>query len=78
MGEKVKKGEGSYEGTEKYDKATRKFVETHDVDRLAKQAKRDLERDDGSLARAEQEGKGRAKEEDPELRHERGRPQQRH
>ncbi|MEQ8397413.1 hypothetical protein [Thalassobaculum sp.] len=55
------KGEGSYEGTRRYNKATREFVKTHDVDKLAEKAKDALENDDGTLRKAEKAGKSHAK-----------------
>ena len=33
MSGKEQKGEGSYEGTRQYNKATKEFLDTHDVDR---------------------------------------------
>lgn len=55
------KGEGSYEGTRRYNEATREFIKTHDVDKLGEEAKRAVERDDGSLKKAEEIGKSHAK-----------------
>ena len=55
------KGEGSYEGTRRYNKATREFVRTHDVEKLGEEAKRAVDRDDGSLKKAEDIGKSHAK-----------------
>ena len=61
MTDKELKGEGSYEGTRRYNKATREFVRTHDVEELAEEAKEAVESDDGTLKDAEKAGKQRAK-----------------
>lgn len=57
MAGKEPKGEGSYEGTRRYNEATREFLETHDVDKLAREAERAVDADDGSLEKAERAGK---------------------
>lgn len=61
MSGKEQKGEGSYEGARQYDKATREFVQNHDVEKLGKDAKKAVEADDGSLKRAEESGKKHAR-----------------
>ena len=61
MSGKEQKGEGSYEGTRQYNKATKEFLDTHDVDKLGKEAERAVEKDDGCLKRAEEKGKAPAR-----------------
>ena len=60
-------GEGSYEGTRRYNAATRRFVESGRVDEAARRAApRDAD-EANSIARAERAGAARAKEEDPAI-----------
>ena len=61
MAGKEPKGEGSYEGTRRYNQATKEFLETHDVDKLAKEAERAVDADDGRLSEAERVGRRPAK-----------------
>jgi hypothetical protein len=62
-------GEGSRSGARDYDERTRKFVESGQVDKKAKEAEKAIDSDEGdSLRKAEDEGKGHAKGEDPKLR----------
>lgn len=61
MAGKEPKGEGSYEGTRRYNQATKEFLETHDVEKLAKDAERAVENDDGRLKQAEREGRKHAR-----------------
>jgi hypothetical protein len=60
-------GEGSYSGARQYDEATRQFVKKGKVEPAARAAapKSDAEADE--MESAEQEGRRRAKEEDPAL-----------
>ena len=55
-------GEGNYDAARRYDKAQRDFVESGQVDDAARKAK---PKNAEELRRAEQEGKSRAKDEDP-------------
>lgn len=57
MSGKEPKGEGSYEGTRRYNQATKEFVDSHDVQDLAERAKKDVEEDDGTLREAEKTGR---------------------
>ena len=60
-------GEGSYEGTRRYNAATRRFVESGRVDDAARRAApRDAD-EAKSMKRAEWAGAARAKGEDPAL-----------
>ena len=60
-------GEGSYEGTRRYNAATRRFVESGRVDDAARRAApRDAD-EAKSMKRAERAGAARAKGEDPAL-----------
>lgn len=65
-------GEGNRTAAREYNKATREHARTHDVDAEAKKARKALEGEQGdSLRRAEQTGKSRAKDEDPQVKRER-------
>ena len=57
-------GEGDKESAAKYNKATREYVESGQVDEAAERAS---EQDPKEAARAEAEGRARAKEKDPAL-----------
>lgn len=64
-------GEGNREADRHYREATERYVAAGKVDHAAKEAERALD-DDGQrreLERAEQIGRSRAKETDPETRH---------
>ena len=64
-------GEGNREADRHYREATERYVADGKVDHAAKEAERALD-DDGErreLERAEQIGRSRAKEHDPETRH---------
>lgn len=63
------KGEGDYKAARRYRKDVEGFVESHDTEALAKQAKKDLEGKSGAeLRRAEEAGKAKAKGKDPKLK----------
>jgi len=62
-------GEGNRDAANRYNEATRRHVETHDVKREAEEAKRAMEGSEADkLKRAEEIGKRHAKEEDPKLK----------
>lgn len=62
-------GEGNRTAAREYNRDTREFIEKEDVGKLAEQARKDVEGPQGDeLRRAEEEGKRKAKEEDPQLR----------
>jgi hypothetical protein len=62
-------GEGSRTGARDYDERTRKFVESGQVEKKAKEAEKAIDSEEGaSLRKAEEEGKRHAKGEDPKLR----------
>jgi hypothetical protein len=64
----VNQGEGNRDAANRYNEATRKHVETHDVKREAEEAKRAMDGGEAEeLKRAEKIGKRHAKEEDPKL-----------
>ncbi len=58
-------GEGNYDAARRYDKAQREFVESGQVDDAARKAAPKNADEAEQLRRAEQDGKSRAKEEDP-------------
>ena len=61
-------GEGNYEATRRYDKATTDFVKSGKVDEAAREARPKSEAEARELRQAEEEGKSHAKGEDPALR----------
>ena len=61
-------GEGNYEATRRYDKATTDFVQSGKVDQAARDARPKDAAEAESLRKAEEEGKSHAKGEDPALR----------
>jgi hypothetical protein len=61
-------GEGNYDATRRYDKATTDFVKSGKVDQAAQDAKPKSQAEADEMRRAEQEGKSHAKGEDPALR----------
>jgi hypothetical protein len=65
-------GEGNYAASKQYDDATKKFVQSGRVDDAAKAAAPRSPAEAQDMERAEQAGKRRAKEEDPELEGEDG------
>ena len=60
-------GEGSYSAAESYDEEVRKFLSEEDPEKLAHKAEEELDKDEPAFRQAEEEGKRRAAEEDPEL-----------
>ena len=60
-------GEGNYDATRRYNKATREFVEAGKVDPAASAAQPENPQQAESLKRAEEIGKAHAKGEDPAL-----------
>ena len=61
-------GEGNYDATRRYDKATTDFVKSGKVEQAARDARPKDEAEAEALRKAEQEGKSHAKGEDPALR----------
>jgi len=60
-------GEGNYAASKQYNDATRKFVQAGKVDEAARKAAPGNPKEAEDMRRAEDAGKRRAKEEDPEL-----------
>jgi hypothetical protein len=60
-------GEGNREADRHYREKTRDFVESGRVDEAARRARPESSQEAEELRRAEDEGRGRAKEEDPLL-----------
>jgi hypothetical protein len=60
-------GEGNYDATRRYDKATRDFVQSGKVDEAARAARPQSPEEAEELKRAEREGQSHSKGEDPEL-----------
>jgi hypothetical protein len=67
MGKGQQYGEGNYDATRRYNKATKRFVESGKVDKAAHDAAPASDAEALQLAAAEAEGRSRAKEEDPIL-----------
>ena len=61
-------GEGNYDATRRYDKATREFVQSGKVDAAAHAAEPGSPEQAESLKRAEEIGKSHSKGEDPAVR----------
>jgi len=61
-------GEGNREAAKQYNEATKRHVSEHDTKEEAKKAKSALESDREALKRAEEKGKNRAAEEDPQVK----------
>jgi hypothetical protein len=61
-------GEGDHEADRRYREQTERFIESGRVDEAAREAKRAVEQDDGELEAAEEAGRARAAEEDPEVK----------
>ena len=61
-------GEGDYEATRRYRKRTEEFLENNDVEKAAIRAEPETTAEARELEAAEQEGKSRAKGEDPALK----------
>lgn len=60
-------GEGSYDASRRYNDATKRFVESGNVEKAAHAAAPATDAEALQLAAAEAEGRSRAKEEDPIL-----------
>lgn len=60
-------GEGNYKASREYNDATKKFVESGKVEQAARDAKPATQSEAMQMAKAEAEGRSRAKEEDPAL-----------
>lgn len=60
-------GEGNKSADRAYREGAEEFVETHDVERLAEQARRDIERDPATYEEARRESLEHIAEEDPEV-----------
>ena len=61
-------GEGNYDATRRYDKATRAFVQSGKVDEAAHAAEPDSPEQAEGLKRAEEIGKSHSKGEDPAIK----------
>jgi hypothetical protein len=62
-------GEGDYEAARRYDEKAREYVKTHNVEQAARDAEPRNEGEERDMERAEEQGKRRAKDEDPLLEH---------
>jgi hypothetical protein len=60
-------GEGDHEADRRYREATERFIAEGKVEPAAEEARRAMEEDPEELEKAEEEGKSRAAEEDPEV-----------
>ena len=60
-------GEGNYAASRQYNEAAKKFAQSGKVERAAREAAPKTPAEADELRRAEDAGKSRAKEEDPEL-----------
>jgi hypothetical protein len=65
-------GEGNYDAAEEYDEAQRKFVESGRVEEAAGKAKPKTKAEADEMQRAEEEGRSRAKGEDPAVKRNQG------
>jgi hypothetical protein len=61
-------GEGNHDADRRYREATKRFIDSGRVDEAARTAKRAVEAGDEDLEAAEEEGRSRMAEEDPEVR----------
>jgi hypothetical protein len=61
-------GEGNHEADRRYREETKRFIDSGRVDDAARQAKRAVENGSEDLQRAEDEGRSRVAEEDPEVK----------
>lgn len=65
-------GEGNRTAAKEYNEKTKRFVDNADVEAKAEDARDAVERDDqGTLADAEQRGKSKARDFDPEVERDR-------
>jgi hypothetical protein len=60
-------GEGSYKGTQDYNRRTEKFIDSGKVDEAARRAEPKSEEERQAMQKAERIGKQRARGEDPAL-----------
>ena len=60
-------GEGDYEAARRYNESAREFVDENDVDEAARDAEPKDAGEEQQMERAEQQGRQRAKDEDPLL-----------
>jgi hypothetical protein len=60
-------GEGNHEADRRYREDTKRFVDSGGVEPAAREAKRALEEDGAELEAAEDRGRSRIAEEDPEV-----------
>lgn len=60
-------GEGDYKAARRYNESTREFVKDNDVSEVAREAEPANASEERQMERAEQQGRDRAKEEDPLL-----------
>ncbi len=60
-------GEGDYKAGRRYNEATREFVSDNDVSKAAREAAPESADEQQQMERAEQQGRQRAKDEDPML-----------
>jgi hypothetical protein len=62
------KGEGDHEADRRYREETERFIASGRVDEAAREAQRAVQEDGEELEAAEQEGRSRVAEEDPEVK----------
>jgi hypothetical protein len=62
------KGEGDHQADKRYREETEKFIASGRVDEAAREAQRALAEDPEELEAAEEAGRARAAEEDPEVK----------
>ncbi|MGZ8273821.1 MAG: hypothetical protein ACXW2G_05955 [Burkholderiaceae bacterium] len=62
-------GEGDYDAARRYGEKLRDHVQHHDVEKEARDAEPSSEGEEREMEQAEEQGKRRAKEEDPLLKH---------
>ena len=62
-------GEGDYAAGRRYNEATREFVKQEDVAEVAREAEPESAEEQRDMDRAEEQGRQRAKDEDPLLDH---------
>jgi hypothetical protein len=67
QGNQENEGEGNKSADRQYREHVREFEEQHDVESLGRSARQDIERDPEGYRAAEEEGKSRMAEEDPEV-----------
>lgn len=62
-------GEGDYDAARRYNESTREFVKENDINDAARDAEPEDAAEQQQLEQAEQQGRDRAKDEDPLLDH---------